>query len=284
MAGATSVATSHPGGGAQRSSVATQPQGGGQKALGGFTWWLLLALCNVLVTAGIGLTATVAGSIVGIPLAAFAWIVGVLVSFNAFMFAMGYYLFNKVPLMGARKLATQGISIIIELIPLVSVLPMMTISFLIITITENLKRGKGMFGGVAGKVVAKVAAKTPIGRAAVVLSKTPVGRVAERAILGSSSMQSPVTSVARPQADGHIRTGQTGKEWIRAQGGDRLKQEAKKMDEERGRQHADAPSRAIRERINAESKKQRAEDATKEMRKSREQGGTMKTSSESAAA
>src|SRR3989338_4501884 len=74
MAGATSVATSHPGGGAQRSSVATQPQGGGQKALGGFTWWLLLglmlvsdigsALCNVLVTAGIGLTATVAGSIV----------------------------------------------------------------------------------------------------------------------------------------------------------------------------------------------------------------------------
>ena len=89
------------------------------------------------------------------------------------MFANGYYLYNKIPLIGARKLVTQGVSVIIELIPYANILPMLTISFLIITITENLKRGTGIVGGTVGKVATNALSKAgPVGMVAgKVLSK-----------------------------------------------------------------------------------------------------------------
>ena len=151
--------------GTQRGAGASPKQEGeseGLPKLGGVAWWLLLGLMilsdigsvisNLLVTAGIGLAGAVVTAPIGIPLVVVGWIAGVLISFNAFMFSMGYYLFNEVPLMGVRKLATMGVSAIIELIPWVNILPMLTISFLIITITENVKRGHGILGGVVGKV------------------------------------------------------------------------------------------------------------------------------------
>ncbi|MDO8520790.1 MAG: hypothetical protein Q7S52_01615 [bacterium] len=161
--------------GSQKGAGSAQEQAGesaGLPKLGGVAWWLMLGLmigsdigsvlCGLLVTAGIGLSAALVTAPIGIPLAVVGWAAGVLVSFNAFMFSMGYYLFNKVPLMGARKLATMGVSAIIELIPMVSMLPMLTIAFLIITITENMKRGSG----IVGKLAQKVISKTPVGRVA----------------------------------------------------------------------------------------------------------------------
>ncbi len=157
------------------------------KALGGVTWWLILGfmiisdigsvLCNLIVTTGVtiaaaGTAATLGlGAIIAIPLgvsiSGVGWLAGFIVSLNAFMFSMGYYFFNGVPLMGVRKVATVGVSAIIELLPWVSALPMLTISFLIITITENMKRGKGIMGGVAGKVATKAIAKAgPVGMVA----------------------------------------------------------------------------------------------------------------------
>ena len=157
--------------------------------LGGIYWWLLLglmiasdivsALANLLVLLGLGIAGEGSivtlgiGAIVALPvgfsIAAMGWVVGVLVSFNAFMFSTGYYLFNKVSLLGARKLATMGVSVIIEFIPSANALPMLTIAFLIITFTENAKRGSsilgsvvqgaitktGLVGAVAGKVLSK---------------------------------------------------------------------------------------------------------------------------------
>ena len=156
------------------------------KKLGGVYWWLLLGLmimsdigsvfCQLLVTAGLGIAGSTGiitlgiGAALGFGIAAAGWAAGALVSFNAFMFAMGYYFFNKVSLMGARKLATIGASAIIELLPLIGLLPMLTISFLVITFVENAKRGAG--GGIIGTVAKKALAKTPIGAVAgKVLSK-----------------------------------------------------------------------------------------------------------------
>src|SRR3989344_9247750 len=150
-----------------------------QEKLGGVFWWLMLglmgfsdigtALCNILVTVGLSLTATVVGSIIGIPLAVLGYGASLLISLNAFMFSMGYYWTNKVPLLEARKLATLGVSVIIKGIPYGNLLPTLTISFVVVTLMENAKRGSGIIGAVAKKVVAKAG---PVGAiAGNVLSK-----------------------------------------------------------------------------------------------------------------
>lgn len=154
----------------------------GEQALGGIAWWLLLGLmimsdlasviCSFLVTLGLGIagagTASIIAAIAALPLgggiALVGFLAGLFVTFNAYMFASGYFIFNHVPLMDAKKLATMSISAIIEMVPILSVLPMLTISFVAVTILENLKRGKGIVGGTAGKVVKQVASKAgPVG-------------------------------------------------------------------------------------------------------------------------
>jgi hypothetical protein len=116
---------------------------------------LICIIAAILVSAGMGLTATVAGAVVGIPLAAFAHGVSLLTSFNAFMFSTGYYLYHRVPLMEGRKLATWGVSAIMKVFPYSNLFPTLTFSFVLITFMENAKRGSGIIGKVAQTAVAK---------------------------------------------------------------------------------------------------------------------------------
>lgn len=146
-----------------------------QAKLGGIFWWLILGLMiasdlgcilfDLLVTggiavAGVGTLATFGlGAIIALPLgfsiATLAYVGGVFLSFNASMFSVGYYFFNNVPLMRARRLGTMGVSAIIKLLPFVNMVPTLTIAFLVITFMENAKRGAGLLGGVIGKVLSK---------------------------------------------------------------------------------------------------------------------------------
>lgn len=159
----------------------------GLPKLGGTFWWLILGLmimsdigsvlCNLLVAAGLGIAGAgsaltlMLGAVVALPLgfsiAALGWAGGIFLAFNAFMFSTGYYWLNHVPLMEARKLATWGTSAIIKMVPLLSAFPTLTISFVVITVMENAKRGSGLLGVVAQKALAKTG---------------PVGSVAAQAI------------------------------------------------------------------------------------------------------
>jgi hypothetical protein len=122
------------------------------------------------ITLGLGAPVAIP---LGFSIAAVGWAGGALLSLNAFMFSTGYYLYNKVPLGEARKLATIGVSAIIKLIPMINMFPTLTISFIAVTVMENMKRGKGIFGGVVGTVAKKTIAKAgPVGAVAgKVLSK-----------------------------------------------------------------------------------------------------------------
>jgi hypothetical protein len=145
--------------------------------LGGVFWWLMLglmvisdvgcALSNLLIAGGTALTATALGAPVGIPLAILGWIGSSFLTFNAFMFSTGYYFMNKVPLMEARKLSTMGVSVIMKLIPFINILPTITISFIVVTMLENAKRGRGLLGGTVGAIAQKAMSKAgPIGAVA----------------------------------------------------------------------------------------------------------------------
>lgn len=151
-------------------AASQQTAGGGLPKLGGVFWWLLLGLmiasdigsivCDLIIAGGTALTATAVGSVVGIPLAIVGWVGGVFLAFNAFMFSTGYYLLNNVPLMEARKLATMGVSAIIKLIPMVNLLPTLTISFIVVTIMENTKRKGGIVGKIAQTVTVRAGSMT----------------------------------------------------------------------------------------------------------------------------
>jgi hypothetical protein len=84
-------------------------------------------MSHALSALGVGLTATVVGSVVGIPLLAISWvvsfIVGLFVNFTiaAYFFSTGQGV--------SRRLAIQSIGFIIELVPFVSLLPITTLTF-----------------------------------------------------------------------------------------------------------------------------------------------------------
>lgn len=156
--------------GTQRGDPARPAVAGGelpaQEKLGGVAWWLVLGflalidLGSMLVSLlfqglGIAVTATGFGAPVGIPIAVLGWICGAFLMMNALIITIGYLLLNHVPLLGARKLAIWGLNVIIEAVPIMSAFPTATLVFLIITITENMKRGSGVLARVAQKAMAK---------------------------------------------------------------------------------------------------------------------------------
>ena len=153
------------------------------KKLGGFFWWFLLGfmvMCDLIGILGsaivsLGMAAAAAGTVatfglasalvlpVGFSVAAVGWLLGVFFTFNAFILSTGFYRVNNVPILEARKLATIGLSVIIEAVPYANILPMITISFVLITLMENAKRGGGIIGAVAQKTIARAG---PVGAVA----------------------------------------------------------------------------------------------------------------------
>ena len=151
---ATGVAQRLGGGrniGTQKGAAATGEQAeesAGLPKLGGVAWWLILgalatidlvglALSLGLTSLGVGISATVVGIVIGIPLAMLGWAGSLFLTVNALALTIGYLVANKVPLLGARKLAIWGTSVIIEAIPILSALPTAALSFVIITVTER---------------------------------------------------------------------------------------------------------------------------------------------------
>ena len=133
--------------------------------LGGFAFFAIHALMifadimsvvmELFIAAGLGLTATLVGSIVGIPLAVIGYGGQFIVDVNAFLIAFLYYWWNHVPLMETRKLATIGVSAIIKVLPIIGGLPTATISFLVVVFIENARRRSGAIGALAGKALSK---------------------------------------------------------------------------------------------------------------------------------
>lgn len=73
-----------------------------------------------------------------------------------FMFVTFMYLYLEGVKMDSRKIATIVISFLVDMLPLISMLPAFTLSLFIIRYLENAK-GKGLLGSIVNK--------TPIGRA-----------------------------------------------------------------------------------------------------------------------
>ncbi len=90
---------------------------------------LIDIISHALIAVGMGLTATMLGAVVGIPLVAVSWVVtfvfGLFVNFTiaAYFFSTGHGI--------GRRLAIQSIGFIMELVPYVSLLPLTTITFVI---------------------------------------------------------------------------------------------------------------------------------------------------------
>lgn len=131
--------------------------------LGGFPFFAILGILmicdilgvvmNLLITAGLGLSATVIGAIPGIPLAVIGYAGQLVIDVNAFLITFMYYWYNKVPLMETKKLATIGVSVIMEVMPFSSILPMMTTSFFVVVTIENLRRKSAIVDAIAGKAI-----------------------------------------------------------------------------------------------------------------------------------
>lgn len=132
------------------------------KKIGGMVWWLLLGmfvffdlmsiLLNILIAVGTGLSATVVGAVVGIPLAILAEGGDIFLIFTALLISNTFFWLNGVSLLGVKKLVTMFMSVIIEFIPIVSILPSASISFILITMFENSERKGGVLSALARKV------------------------------------------------------------------------------------------------------------------------------------
>lgn len=95
-------------------------------------------VCMGLIALGMGLTATLLGAVVGIPIAVVAWIISFI--FGLFInFTITAYFFSTGQGVG-RRLAIQSVGFIIELVPYVNLLPLTTITFLIASLTGNVMR------------------------------------------------------------------------------------------------------------------------------------------------
>lgn len=130
--------------------------------LGGFPFIAILGIliiCDILnvvmdllITAGLGLSATLIGAIPGIPLAVIGYAGQLVINLNAFLITFMYYWYHKVPLLETKKLATIGVSAIMEIMPYTSILPMTTISFFVVVNIENIRRKSGIIGVVTGNL------------------------------------------------------------------------------------------------------------------------------------
>ena len=116
-----------------------------KKTIFGLAFWLILCvcilkdavdvLCALLEAAGVGLSATVVGSVAGIPIAGVAFILDLINSLitNMILFAYFYLRGDR----SASKLITRGLSMLVDMIPGLDILPMTTAMFVIVHLAER---------------------------------------------------------------------------------------------------------------------------------------------------
>ena len=110
---------------------------------------LLDPVWDAIAAAGIGLTATVVGSVVGIPLSVFAIGMSWLVSLTVFIITMVYFIYTKQSIL--LRLVIISISTIIGMIPALNILPDATIGFFVAAFAGAIaKMGNKLVGGIAG--------------------------------------------------------------------------------------------------------------------------------------
>ncbi len=105
----------------------------------GVVFWLLLIvcilkdlldiLCNVLIGVGAGLTATFVGSIIGVPLMGVAWVIGFLFGIIVDTILLIYFMMRGEGT--GRRLGMILISLVIDNIPALSLIPTTTVMFIL---------------------------------------------------------------------------------------------------------------------------------------------------------
>jgi hypothetical protein len=108
---------------------------------------LVSILCELILLAGVGISATGVGAIVGLPLAGVAWLIQALAGTTATVVSVSYFWINKVR-MTPTKILLHGMAFILNKVPILSFIPMNTIAFVATTLEENSKRKGGLIGGV----------------------------------------------------------------------------------------------------------------------------------------
>jgi hypothetical protein len=127
------------------------------KLIGGFFWWLILGLCIILDLLDVIFSLfelALAATVIGIVVSAIIYVLDVIIDFTMNTVIGGYYSFNGASM--ARSLILLSIEFIMEQIPVIEVLPMLSVVFVLIRILENKKRKSVVHGGVRGRIVSTV--------------------------------------------------------------------------------------------------------------------------------
>lgn len=163
---AVKIAKSTPGRKAPKYGKVERPESGEENVAKTITNWVLFWLVagieiakdvlDILWAAleglGVGLTATILGSVVGIPLIVLAVGAGWMVSLLVFIITMTYFFYTKQSVL--LRLVIISISTIIGMIPALDIIPEATVGFFIATFASQIvKVAKVVVGGVAGKVL-----------------------------------------------------------------------------------------------------------------------------------
>lgn len=110
---------------------------------------LLDPVWDALIAAGVGMTATVVGSVIGIPLSVFAMGMSWLVSLTVFVITMVYFIYTKQSVL--LRLVIISISTIIGMIPALNILPDATIGFFAAAFVGAISKiGSKLVGGITG--------------------------------------------------------------------------------------------------------------------------------------
>lgn len=136
--------------GAQQDSVVVEVP---KEKLGGFYFWFVAGIAMIkdivvdpvmgfLVTAGLGVSTTIVGSVIGLPLAGMAWLIKILYLVMFFMAASFYFMNHGGVHESLRtvKLIIWVLGGITAVIPVVSSLPEATFMFFSVAYLENKMR------------------------------------------------------------------------------------------------------------------------------------------------
>lgn len=111
---------------------------------------LLDLIWDALDAVGVGLSATVVGSVVGIPISVFSIGMSWLMSLTVFIITMVYFVYTRQSVM--LRLVIISISTIIGMIPMLNILPDATAGFFVAAFTSAIaKVGNKIIEGAANK-------------------------------------------------------------------------------------------------------------------------------------
>jgi len=126
------------------------------KLIGGFFWWFVFGICVVgdildvlllLIEGVVGLTG------IGLPISFFTWLIDGLFDFFLGTVIGGYYAFAGAAI--GRVLILVSVQFALEQVPVLEVLPILTLIFVILRVIENRRRKTGKIpGGVLKRLIA----------------------------------------------------------------------------------------------------------------------------------